>query len=412
VTGDWEGESRGNWKFIGATPLFGHNFLGFFSKTPTFHLLFSTRIFKKNNIMAFFNDLKKLFFGAKSVTKSAADKAVDATKEAGSDLWDKVQDTAADLGKTVSEKAEIAMDKAADLAEAAKEKVSDFVNDKPEAAPAKPDTDDVMDAIIAEREAAAPAAEPVETLELPPLQAATSEAPKLLDDGIPDAPTATEPSTMDSIKSTVATTGAAVMEKGGEALDKAGDFASKVGEKVMDAGGEALDKAGDFASKVGEKVMDAGEKFTDKFGEVSEKVGEKLFEKGGEALDHAKDLAAGIGSKIMAAKDDIMAKAQAEAEKSGETTGSLIDKAKELNQKLEDKISGNNTKFADKPLDTGGSEFAKHDSFWEKAERFAKGDYQMKGEEKLELRQLKDGDKPQNKDKKTDDLIDDAIVEE
>ncbi|MBK9016325.1 MAG: hypothetical protein IPM82_20905 [Saprospiraceae bacterium] len=387
--------------------------------------------------MAFFNDLKKLLFGAKAVTKSAAEKAVDATKEASSDLWDKVQDTAADLGKTVAEKADLAMDKAADLAEAAKEKVSDFVNDTP--APAeKPDTDDVMEAIIAEREAAAaPAAtEPEETLELPPLKVAT-DAPKLLDDGDPTNDQAYEPDFLDSLKSTATTTGAAVMDKGGEALHKAGDFASEVGKKVMDRGskltekfgetaenvgeaifekgGAAMEKAGDFASKVGEKVMETGGKLTEKFGETAENVGEAIFEKGGEALDRAKDMAAGLGSKIMQAKDDLMAKAQAEAEKSGETTSSLIDKAKELNQKLEDKISGNNTKFADTPLTTGGSEFEKHDSFWEKADRFAKGDYHMKGEDHLELGELKITEKKDtpsdDKDKKTDDLIDDAIVE-
>lgn len=381
--------------------------------------------------MAFFNDLKKIFFGAKSVTKSAADKAVDATKEASSDLWDKVQDTAADVGKVVSEKAEIVMDKTADLAHAAKEKVSDFVNDTPAAETT--DTDEVMDAIIAEREAASTplattlADEPVETLELPNLKP-DPNAPKLLDDGND------EPSVLDSMKTTASAAGATIVDKGSAALDKAGDFASSVGEKLMDTGskftekfgetaenvgeaifekgGEALDKAGDFASKVGEKVLETGGKFTEKFGETAENVGEVIFEKGGEALDRAKDLAAGLGAKILAAKDDLMAKAQAEAEKSGETTGGLIDKAKELNQKLEDKISGNNTKFADTTLNTGGSEFAKHDSFWEKAERFAKGDYHMKGEEKLELRQLKDDEKPQNKDKKTDDLIDDATIVE
>ena len=371
--------------------------------------------------MAIFNDLKKLLFGAKSVTKSAAEKAVDATKEAGSDLWDKVQDTAADLGKTVSEKADMAMDKAADLAEAAKEKATDFVHDLTNGdavSPEKPDTDDVMDAIIAERETApTPAAtEPEETLELPPLKVA-SDAPKLLDDGKDDAEQGDEADFLDSLKSATTTTGAAVMEKSGAALEKAGDFASEVGKKVMETGSEALDKAGDFASKVGEKVLETGSKLTERFGETAENVGEAIFEKGGEALDRAKDLAAGLSSKIMAAKDDLMAKAQAEAEKSGESTSSLIEKAKELNQKLEDKISGNNTKFADKPLTTGGSEFAKHDSFWEKAERFAKGDHHMKGDEdRLELGELKITEKKdppasEDKDKKKDDLIDDAIVE-
>ncbi|GEM_PF-391124 len=389
--------------------------------------------------MAILNDLKKLLFGAKAVTKSATEKAVDATKEASSDLWDKVQDTATDLGKTVSEKADLAFDKAADLAEAAKERVSDFIHDAPTPTET-PDSDDVMDAIIAERAASEPAPivsnEPEESLALPPLQV-PADAPMLLDDGNPDNDSEKASGFLDDLKNTATTTGAVVMEKGGETLDKAGDIASKVGEKVLETGGkltdkfgktaenvgeaifekggEALDKAGDFASKVGEKVLETGGKFTEKFGETAENVGEAIFEKGGEALGRAKDLAADLGSKILQAKDDLMAKAQAEAEKSGETTSSLIEKAKELNQKLEDKISGNNTKFADTPLTTGGSEFAKHGSFWEKAERFAKGDHQMKGEQpkpdEVKLSVNPDTNL-EDREKRLSDLIDDAIVEE
>jgi gas vesicle protein len=217
-----------------------------------------------------------------------------------------------------------------------------------------------------------------------------ADAPKLLDDGNPDNNLDEGQNVLDSLKNT----GATILEKSGEALDKAADFTEGVGKKVMEKGSE----------------------WADKFGEKAEDVGEAIFEKGGEALGRAKDLAAGLGSKILQAKDDLFAKAQAEAEKSGETTGSLIDKAKELNQKLEDKITGNNAKFADKPLDTGGSEFAKHDSFWEKADRFSKGDYQMKGEPPLKPGEVKikpgDAKLPEKRrDDDHDDLIDDAIVE-
>ncbi|MBI5914553.1 MAG: hypothetical protein HY842_04190 [Bacteroidetes bacterium] len=366
--------------------------------------------------MAFFNDMKKLLFGAKAVTKSAADKAVEATKETGSELWDKVQETA----ETVAEK------------------TKDFVTDLTgkEGKPAENiDTAEVMDEIMAEREAVAPAAGATEeTLELPPLRV-PADAPKLLDDGNPDNNPDYGQSVLDSLKNT----GATVIEKSGEALDKAADFTEGVGKKVMETGSEwagkigekaehiggailekssgALDRAADFTEGVGKKVMETSSDWAEKFGEKAEDVGEAIFEKGGEALDRAKDLAAGLGSKILKAKDDLFARAQAEAEKSGETTGSLIDKAKELNQKLEDKITGNNAKFADKPLDTGGSEFAKHDSFWEKADRFSKGDYQMKGEPPLKPGEVKikpgpDAKLPEKrKDDDHDDLIDDAIVE-
>ena len=42
--------------------------------------------------MGFFNEMKKALFGAKSVAKSAAGKAVDAGKEAGEELRDKSEE--------------------------------------------------------------------------------------------------------------------------------------------------------------------------------------------------------------------------------------------------------------------------------------------------------------------------------
>lgn len=374
--------------------------------------------------------MKKLFFGAKAVTKSAADKAVEATKETGSELWDKVQDTTENVGDKISQAAEVVSEKAKVFV--------DELTGKEEKSSENIDTADVMDEIMAEREAVSPAAEaPEEMLELPLLQV-PADAPKLLDDGNPDSDGDDEPGLLDSLKSTAAATGATVMEKSGEALDKAADFTEGIGKKVMETGsewagkigekaehiggaileksGEALDRAADFTEGVGKKVIETGSDWAEKFGEKAENVGGAIFEKGGDALDRAKDLAAGLGSKILKAKDDLFARAQEEAEKSGETTSSLIDKAKELNQKLEDKITGNNAKFADKPLDTGGSEFAKHDSFWEKADRFSKGDYQMKGEPPLKPGEVKikpgDAKLPEKrKDDDQDDLIDDAIVE-
>ncbi len=407
--------------------------------------------------MALLNDLKKLFFGAKAVTKSAAEKTFEAGKEAGkglaesgSDLFEKAKDKVEDVGKIVMDKADQAMDRAGDFAEEVGEKVmqttetvkakaTEYFSDDDESNPeTTAKSSDIMDEIIAESKSPTQADEQ-EILELPPLKS-TAEQPKLIEQ--PEE----EEDIFDNLKKTASIAGASVAAASGEALDKAGDFAEGIGKKVMETGGgmaekfggtaekvggtilgnseKAMDKAADFTENVGKKVMETGSNMADKFGETAEDVGEAIFEKGGEALEKAKGFATNIGSKILGAKDELFAKAEAEAAKSGETADSLIDKMKNLNQKLEDKISGNNQQFADKPLDTGGSEFSKHDSFWEKADRFAKGDYHMKGKEpkpgELTIKENPDYKAPDkgkvkgfdDGDGDGDELIDDAIVEE
>ncbi|MEZ4962507.1 MAG: hypothetical protein R2830_21950 [Saprospiraceae bacterium] len=406
--------------------------------------------------MALLNDLKKLLFGAKAVTQSAADKAYEAGKEAGKDLtesgsefFEKAKDKVEGAGKIVMDKADKAMEQAGDFAEdvgskvmmsseSLKAKAKEMLSDE-EVPVGKPvaDSSDIMDDIIAETKTS-PAEDTEEMLELPPLKG-TAEQPKAIEQ--PE-----EEDIFDSLKKSATTTGAAVLSKSGDALEKAGGIAEGVGKKVMESGsgiadklgetaekvggtildssGKAIGKAADFTENVGKKVMEKGSDLADKFGETAGDVGEALFEKGGEALEKAKGFASDLGSKITQAKDDLFAKAEAEAAKSGDTADSLIDKMKDLNQKLEDKISGNNEKFADKPLDTGGSEFAKHDSFWEKADKFAKGDYHMKGKApkpgEMTIKKDPEYKAPEkgkvkgfdDHDGDGDELIDDAIVEE
>lgn len=382
--------------------------------------------------MALLNDLKKILFGAKAVTKSAADKTFDAGKEAGkgladsgSEMFEKAKEKVEDVGKIVMNKADQAVDRAGDFAEEVGEKVmqatetvkakaSAFFNDE-ESAPETPvKNSDIMDEIIAESKSPNPADE-AEILELPPLKS-SAEQPKLIEQ--PD-----EEDIFDSLKKTASSAGAKVMETGTGMAEKFGETAEKVGGTILEGSEKAMDKAADFTENVGKKVMETGSNMVEKFGETAEDVGEAIFEKGGEALEKAKGFATNIGSKILDAKDELFAKAEAEAAKSGETADSLIDKMKNLNQKLEDKISGNNQQFADKPLDTGGSEFSKHDSFWEKADRFAKGDYHMKGKEpkpgELTIKENPDYKAPEkgkvkgfdDGDNDGDELIDDAIIE-
>ena len=134
-------------------------------------------------------------------------------------------------------------------------------------------------------------------------------------------------------------------------------------------------------------------------------------------MEKAKEVAENLGAKLLKARDELVKKAEEEAAKTGETPKDLADKLAEINQRIEDAISSNNTKFADKPLDLGGSELEKHDSFFEKAKRFADGDYQSKkpritkdqpdaksGSGKVKGFEDLDGD--------GDEIIDDAIIDE
>jgi hypothetical protein len=224
-----------------------------------------------------------------------------------------------------------------------------------------------------------------------------------------------------------------------------GEEMMKSGTNIMDSlkktakdVGDAIDKnpvvnaAKDVAENVGDKVLDAGEVFMEKFGDTAEKVGGVVLDKGGDALEKAGGIAENLGSKILKAKDDLMAKAEAEAAKSGETMESMVDKAKSMADKIEDKISGKTDfeeEFAKDAPDLS-SEMDKHDSFWDKAEKFAEGDYHGTGKKNKEPEKKegeitiqKDPDyKPkqiegklkgfEDADGDGDELIDDAIVED
>jgi hypothetical protein len=230
---------------------------------------------------------------------------------------------------------------------------------------------------------------------------------------------------LDSAKALGADLSKTAMDKGGDILGKVKNTAADISDKLE--ANPAVQKAAEVSEKVGDKVLDTGEKFMDKLGEVSEKVGGEVLDKGGKAVDKFGDMAEGVGSKILAAKDDLMAKAEAEAAKSGDNMDSLTDRAKDLGQKLEDKITGKidfEKDFSDTPIDVGESELNKHGSFWDKAEKYADGNYSM--EEKKAEGELTIQDNPEyqaklneGKVKGFDDLdgdgnelIDDAIIEE
>jgi len=391
--------------------------------------------------MGIFKDIKKIFWANKAIAKNAANKATDAAKEKGEELSEKAnefvdeaKDKATDFGDILKEKANDAKEKAEEFTEnlggtiiTAGSTLSNKAQDMTEDLGAKlmgkereekpiNEGDDLLDEIMRERnintDEGTTIEEPTESIFMDADEEGKSKMAQ----------------SMDAAKAMGANIGQTAKEKGSELLDTAKKTANDIGEAI--GNNPAVKKAAEVSEQVGDKVLDTGEEFMEKLGGVSEKIGEKVIEKGGEALDKFGDLAEGVGSKILQAKDDLIAKAEAEAAQSGETFDSVLDKLKDLDQTLKDKITGSvdpEKDFADTPIDMGGSELNKHGSFWDKAEKYAQGNYtgEDKTPEKPEgeltiqenpdfQKKLNDGSTKGFEDLDGDgnDLIDDAILDE
>lgn len=334
--------------------------------------------------MSIVNDLKKLLFGAKAVTQSAADKAVEAGKEAGSELIDKTSDfieSARQTAETVTEKAwdstgeflNKAMDKAEEIGEVAKEKATD-----------------IWDSIMDKKESVVPD---------PP--APQPEMP-FKDDGIFSAPpdaTPTHTPTADAPPSKVEELGKNVL-----------DTAEKVGAKVMEHGGEALEKVMGAAEQLGEKVLPVMEDAGEKIMHVAEDIGGKILEKGGETLERAKIL----GNDLLEKASGLMERAQEEAAK--ENMDDTIRQAQNMGEEAARKASA--TDFSKPPIDTKEGLLDKHESFFERAARFAEGDYNSQPEIRRDPNYTS-APKPEgsvagffDNDGDGNELIDDAIIDD
>lgn len=172
--------------------------------------------------MGILSDLKKIFFGASAVSKSAAEKTTDFIKEEGGELIDKTKDVAQKSGEIIAEKTsglkDSILENSADLIERAKEKVSDIGED------------------LSENPVVKKAADITEDV------------------------------------------GSKVMETGSDLVEKAADISEKVGEKVLDKGGEFIEKTKSVSESVGEKVLEVKDDLVEKAKEASEKISEKLDE--------------------------------------------------------------------------------------------------------------------------------------
>ncbi|MTB50812.1 hypothetical protein [Lewinella sp. W8] len=346
--------------------------------------------------MPLFNDLKKIFFGAKSVAKHQASKAgeaareatddlkaqsdelIDATKQAARELVDKApeyvekgKDALEDLTDKIWKEADAAADKGREL----KDKASDAINQKLEDLSPRSSTDDALDLID-------------EDLSLGSLDEVSAH----------DAP---KSGTIDFEADLVEDTDAS--PKGSRIK------MPKIPDGVKDTANNALDAA----AKAGAAAKEQADKLAGKIGEVSEQVGGKILEKGDEVLNRAAEAGADLKGKF----DDFVDHANEEAEKM--KMEDAIEDAKRAAEQAEARARAFDGKEAAR--DTSESTLSGTDSFFDRASRFAEGDYHNEGGKEMTIKEDKDAPKkPEggiiagflDSDGDGDSLIDDAIIEE
>lgn len=309
------------------------------------------------------NDFRKLLFGAKSVAKSAANKAVDAGKEAGEELVDKSGEFIEKAAETAGELYEKASDKANELYLAAKDKVDDI-------------TESIWETAGKQK---------------PTTQPSSNVTPDSADDFIAS-----------SVSNEADTT-----PKKDPLLDRDEPFPEKeplYQEETVQP--DEVEEPSEFQKKTAE--------LKSKLKEAAEDVGAKLAEKGSEAIDRARE----TGSKLKEKFDSLVDKAQEEAEKD------RLEK-EAIQREAERQRAEWQKRAADKSSEStlGGM-----GSFFEKAQRFAEGDYHNTGGKNptdddpnvLELKpdpnykkDKKEGKVPGMDDLDGDgnELIDDAIID-
>jgi hypothetical protein len=174
----------------------------------------------------------------------------------------------------------------------------------------------------------------------------------------------------------------------------------KAGEKI----GHAAAKAGEVVERTVDKLKVEGKELIDDAVKTSDKIWEKAEETGGELWEKAKTVAGKAGEKIEEGIDH------------------MLHKAKKLDEELEaerDKIDPNRDGWADQTLQDKMKEHSStlknKDDFFEKAARYADGDYSM-GKPVVTKPEGDTGESsgpvPLPPLPKKDDFADDAILDE
>jgi ElaB/YqjD/DUF883 family membrane-anchored ribosome-binding protein len=343
--------------------------------------------------MGLFNDMKRLLFGAKSVTKSAGRKAYEKGKETSREIREEADEQIDALKDRMSETGQDLRERAQELSEDLTEKGTQLFED------ARDKAREIADEIFGEDEqpespptrSSAVSADPPEDIPVPdPTQRKSQHNPQSAPPAKEEAPYEPHP-----------------------LVEKAERTAEEVGKKVLDKSDELLEKAGDLSEKVGEKVLEKGGKVYDQLKEKTEEIGGKVWDKAKDLYDKAQEEAA-----KEAGESDMVQKAQEATDNQGAQMDELTRKAKEIADKLDENVSSS------KPS-VGGSMLDGSDDFFDRAARFAEGDYHNEGAKKKEgeitishKKEEKQKDNTgrikgfEDRDGDGDDLIDDAILDE
>ena len=344
--------------------------------------------------MSIFSDLKRVFFGAKSVAKHQ-----------GGKVEGKIRDVADD-----------ASDAAEDLADATKEAARDLMDKAPEyVAKGKDALEDLSDKIWREADAAVDKGKALKDQASDAINAKLSDLkPKVeepdpfegFDLGTPGKPGQVDRSNLDFGDLTVSEPPAAPGQK------KLIDFESEFIQDAKTKAGKAASAANEFVTPSLDAAAKAGNKLAGKIGDVSESVGKVVMDKGGDLLDKAAQTGANAKDRF----DDFVDHANVEAEKM---------RAEEAAE--EARIAAEVAKARDKAFDgkeagrSADSTLSGTDSFFDRADRFAKGDYHDEGGKDMTIKRNPNPEaKPQggliagfnDNDGDGDSLIDDAIIEE
>ncbi len=274
--------------------------------------------------MGMFDDIKKLLFGVKSVTKSAAEKTVEKGKAAGAkiadeteELWDKTKDVAEDVGEKIVDKTSEAWEKAVDSTEEIRGKI------KEEAADLVEDVKDVAE----------------------------------------------------DVKDVAEDVGSKIAEKAGSLYEKAKDMAEQVGEKIQEKSDELLDrdddddvKNTDVDSSNLEIDLDQETKIDDLFDDHV--VPEQANDPGLDSEQVAAAIKKDPSSEGTSAKKTLVSEAKESIDKLSDKLDRTVEAAQQMADADEKTYESRET-----PSDALKRDAVADDDFFAKASAFADGDY-------------------------------------
>lgn len=351
--------------------------------------------------MSLFGDLKKVFFGAKSVAKHQAQKAGEAAKETFNDLAEEVSEKGGDLLADAQEKLGEATESATAFL---KENTADLRERGSELAEqGKEALSDLGDKVFKETESLVDKGAELK-----------DKGSDWINERLGNLNTSNENSTADVEARVKGATENVTKPSAAAPIDYEAGLTDTT-PKAPSAAREAADNALDTAAKAGLEAKAAAEKLGSKIMDASEVVGDKVLEKGSELMDRAAEVGADLKSKA----NDFIDHANVEAEKM--KLEDSIEEAKIAAEQAEARARafGNN----ESSKDTSESLLDGTGSFFDRAAKFADGDYHREGTVRVVKNDAPDSGDTGGVDNKNitgfndvdgdgDALIDDAQVEE